>query len=92
MTTLKKKKSGSSVSSIKWVGWWWVRKVLIKGFIYAVTQLDKSKQYYYRMVEKAIIWMIDSIGLKALEEKGGNIRCGTCLNFYNLQDKLKVEK
>ena len=36
----------------------------------------------------------DSIeDLKALEEKGVEIlSCGTCLNFYNLQDKLKVGK
>ena len=36
----------------------------------------------------------DSIeDLKELEEKGVEIlSCGTCLNFYNLQDKLKVGK
>ena len=31
--------------------------------------------------------------VKALEEKGVEIlSCGTCVNFYNLQDKLKVGK
>ena len=69
-------------------------KVLIKGFIYAVTQLDKLPKavLLYNGGVKLSSEGSDSIeDLKALEEKGVEIlSCGTCLNFYNLQDKLKV--
>ena len=71
-------------------------KVLIKGFIYAVTQLDKLPKavLLYNGGVKLSSEGSDSIeDLKALEEKGVEIlSCGTCLNFYNLQDKLKVGK
>lgn len=69
-------------------------KVLIKGFIYAITQLDKYPKaiLLYNSGVKLSSEGSDSIeDLKILEENGVEIlSCGTCLNFYNLQDKLQV--
>ena len=71
-------------------------KVLIKGFIYAITQLDKYPKavLLYNSGVKLSSEGSDSIGdLKVLEDHGVEIlSCGTCLNFYNLQDKLQVGK
>ena len=71
-------------------------KVLIKGFIYAITQLDKypTAILLYNSGVKLSSEGSDSIeDLKMLEEQGVEIlSCGTCLNFYNLQDKLQVGK
>lgn len=71
-------------------------KVLIKGFIYAITQLDKYPKavLLYNGGVKLSSEGSDSIeDLKVLEEHGVEIlSCGTCLNFYNLQDKLQVGK
>lgn len=71
-------------------------KVLIKGFIYAITQLDKYPKavLLYNSGVKLSSEGSDSIeDLKMLEEHGVEIlSCGTCLNFYNLQDKLQVGK
>ena len=71
-------------------------KVLIKGFIYAITQLDKYPKavLLYNGGVKLASEGSDSIeDLKVLEDHGVEIlSCGTCLNFYNLQDKLQVGK
>lgn len=71
-------------------------KVLIKGFIYAITQLDKYPKavLLYNGGVKLSSEGSDSIeDLKILEKNGVEIlSCGTCLNFYNLQDKLQVGK
>ena len=71
-------------------------QVLIKGFIYAITQLDKYPKavLLYNGGVKLSSEGSDSIeDLKVLEEHGVEIlSCGTCLNFYNLQDKLQVGK
>ena len=71
-------------------------KVIIKGFIYAITQLDKYPKavLLYNSGVKLSSEGSDSIGdLKVLEDHGVEIlSCGTCLNFYNLQDKLQVGK
>ena len=71
-------------------------KVLIKGFIYAITQFDKYPKavLLYNSGVKLSSEGSDSIGdLKVLEDHGVEIlSCGTCLNFYNLQDKLQVGK
>jgi len=71
-------------------------KVLIKGFVYAITQLDKYPKavLLYNSGVKLSAEGSDSIAdLKILEEHGVEIlNCGTCLNFYNLQDKLQVGK
>ena len=69
-------------------------KVLIKGFIYAITQLEKLPKavLLYNGGVKLSSEGSDSIeDLKLLEEKGVEIlSCGTCLNFYDLTDKLQV--
>lgn len=69
-------------------------KVLIKGFIYAVTQLDKlpKTMLFYNGGATLTCEGSDSLeDLKSLEAQGVEIlTCGTCLNHYGLTDKLKV--
>ena len=69
-------------------------KVLIKGFIFAVTQLDKlpKTMLFYNGGATLTAEGSDSLeDLKHLEEKGVEIlTCGTCLNYYGLSEKLQV--
>ena len=69
-------------------------KVLIKGFIYALSQQDELLQtmLFYNGGAKITSEGSESIeDLKALEEKGVKIfTCGTCLNYYGLTEKLCV--
>ena len=69
-------------------------KVLIKGFIYALSQQDELPQtmLFYNGGAKSTSEGSESIeDLKALEEKGVKIfTCGTCLNYYGLTEKLCV--
>ena len=69
-------------------------KVLIKGFIYAVTQLDTlpKKMLFYNGGATLTTEGSDSIeDLKSLEAQGVEIlTCGTCLDYYHLKDKLVV--
>lgn len=69
-------------------------KVLIKGFIFAVTQLDKlpKTMLFYNGGATLTAEGSDSLeDLKHLEEQGVEIlTCGTCLNYYGLSDKLVV--
>ena len=69
-------------------------KVLIKGFIYAVTQLDPlpKKMLFYNGGATLTTEGSDSIeDLKSLEAQGVEIlTCGTCLDYYHLKDKLVV--
>ena len=69
-------------------------KVLIKGFIFAVTQLDKlpKTMLFYNGGATLTAEGSDSLeDLKHLEEQGVEIlTCGTCLNYYGLSDKLQV--
>ena len=69
-------------------------KVLIKGFIFAVTQLEKLPKtiLFYNGGATLTAEGSDSLGdLKHLEEQGVEIlTCGTCLNYYGLSDKLQV--
>lgn len=67
---------------------------LMKGFLYALSQLEKlpEKILFYN---GGVTWTTegsDSLeDLKSMEEQGMEIlSCGTCLNFYGLTDKLKV--
>jgi len=67
-------------------------KVLIKGFIYSLTELP--------VPPRSVIFLnsgahLTSLGantiddIKKLEQKGVEIlTCGTCLNFFGIQDKL----
>lgn len=69
-------------------------KVLMKGFIYALTELDKlpKKILLYNSGAKLSIQGSDSLeDLRLLESKGVEIlTCGTCLNFYGISDQLAV--
>lgn len=67
---------------------------LMKGFLYALSQLEKlpEKILFYN---RGVTWTTegsDSLeDLRSMEEQGVEIlSCGTCLNFYGLTDKLKV--
>lgn len=69
-------------------------KVLIKGFIFAVTQLDTlpKTMLFYNGGATLTTEGSDSLeDLKSLEAQGVEIlTCGTCLDYYGLKDKLAV--
>ena len=69
-------------------------KVLVKGFIFAVTQLAKlpKTMLFYNGGATLTAEGSDSLeDLKHLEEQGVEIlTCGTCLNYYGLSEKLQV--
>jgi selenium metabolism protein YedF len=69
-------------------------QVLMKGFIYALTELEQlPKQIVlYNGGAKLSAKGSDSLeDLKLLESQGVEIlTCGTCLNYYNLTEKLGV--
>ncbi len=69
-------------------------KVLIKGFIFAVSQLDELPKavLFYNGGAKLTSEGSDSLtDLKDLEAQGVEIlTCGTCLDYYGLKEKLQV--
>lgn len=69
-------------------------KVLIKGFIFAVTQLDtlpKSMLFYNGGATLTTEGSDSLEDLKSLEAQGVEIlTCGTCLDYYGLKEKLAV--
>lgn len=69
-------------------------KVLMKGFIFAITQLDvlPKKMIFYNGGATLTVEGSDSLAdLKNLEEAGVEIMtCGTCLDYYQVKDKLAV--
>ena len=69
-------------------------KVLMKGFIFAVTQLDTlpKTMLFYNGGATLTAEGSDSLeDLKSLEAQGVEIMtCGTCLDYYGLKDKLAV--
>ena len=69
-------------------------KVLIKGFIYALSQQDNPPEtmLFYNGGATLTTEGSDSIeDLKSLEAQGVEIlTCGTCLDYYHLKDKLVV--
>ena len=69
-------------------------KVLIKGFIFAVTQLEElpKAMIFYNGGATLTAEGSDSLeDLRSLEAQGVEIlTCGTCLNYYGLTDKLEV--
>lgn len=69
-------------------------KVLIKGFLYAVSQLDTLPKaiLFYNGGATLTTEGSDSLGdLKEMEAQGVEIlTCGTCLDYYQLKDKLAV--
>lgn len=68
--------------------------VLMKGFIYALTQLDELPEtiLLYNGGAPLSCEGSDSLeDLKSLEAQGVEIlTCGTCLNYYGLSEKLAV--
>ena len=68
--------------------------VLIKGFIFAVSQLDELPKaiLFYNGGAKLTSEGSDSLeDLKSMEAQGVEIMtCGTCLDYYGLKEKLKV--
>lgn len=69
-------------------------QVLIKGFIYALTQQDELPEtmLFYNGGAKLTCEGSTALeDLKSLEAQGVEIMtCGTCLNFYGLEEKLQV--
>jgi selenium metabolism protein YedF len=68
--------------------------ILIKGFIYSLTELDKPPEtmlFFNSGVKLTTEGSTALEDLKKLEEKGTVISsCGTCLDFYKVKDKLAV--
>ncbi|MDD4089467.1 MAG: sulfurtransferase-like selenium metabolism protein YedF [Tissierellia bacterium] len=68
--------------------------ILMKGFIYALTEQDVLPKtiLLYNNGAKLSVEGSDSLGdLKTLESQGVEIlTCGTCLNYYGLSEKLAV--
>jgi len=68
--------------------------VLMKGFIYTLTEMDKLPRtvLFYNGGAKLTVEGAPTLGdLKLLEDEGVEIlTCGTCLNYYNLDGKLGV--
>ena len=71
-------------------------KILIKGFIYALSQMDTHPEtiLFYNGGAKLTTEGSESLeDLKKMEEEGVEIlTCGTCLKHYGLMDKLMVGK
>ncbi|MBU5336206.1 sulfurtransferase-like selenium metabolism protein YedF [Intestinibacter bartlettii] len=69
-------------------------QILMKGFIFALTELEElpSTVLLYNSGVKLSTEGSNSIkDLKTLEAQGVEIlSCGTCLNYYNLTEKLEV--
>lgn len=69
-------------------------KVLMKGYLYALSQLDQlpSAILFYNGGVKLTTAGSDSLeDLKSMEAQGVNIiSCGTCLNFFELTEGLSV--
>lgn len=69
-------------------------KVLMKGFIYAVSQLEelpKTMLFYNGGATITVEGSVSLEDLRSLEAQGVVIKtCGTCLDYYNIKDKLAV--
>ena len=69
-------------------------KILMKGFIYALSQLDTLPEtiLFYNGGVFLTTEGSDSLeDLKSMEAQGVKIlSCGTCLNYYGLTEKLQV--
>lgn len=69
-------------------------RILMKGFLYALTELEElpSKILLYNSGARLSVEGSDSLeDLRLLESQGVEIlTCGTCLNYYGLADRLAV--
>ena len=68
--------------------------ILMKSFLFALTQLDDmpDKILFYNGGAKLTVEGSESLeDLKTLEEQGVEIMtCGTCLDYYGIKDKLAI--
>lgn len=71
-------------------------EILIKGFLYALSQLDRLPEtlLFYNGGAKLTAEGSESLeDLRNMEEEGVEIlTCGTCLKYYSLEEKLCVGK
>ena len=69
-------------------------KVLMKGFIYALSQLEELPEtivFYNGGATIPVEGNVSLEDLKSMEAQGVTIKtCGTCLDYYNLKEKLAV--
>lgn len=69
-------------------------KTLLKGFVFALSQLPQLPQtilLYNRGAKLSVEGSESLEDLQNMEKQGVKIMtCGTCLNYYGLADKLKV--
>ena len=69
-------------------------KILMKGFIYSLTELSVPPKFIAFLNSGAYLTSSDANtidDLRRLEQKGTEIlTCGTCVNYFGLQDKLAV--
>ena len=69
-------------------------RTLMKGFLYAVSQLEqlpKTILLYNGGVKLAVEGAVSVEDLKSMEAQGVQIlACGTCLNYYGLTEQLAV--
>ena len=69
-------------------------KALMKGFIYALSQLEELPRtilFYNGGAHLTVEGSASLEDLKTMEAQGVEIMtCGTCLDFYGLKDKLAV--
>lgn len=69
-------------------------KILLKGFIYSLTELNPPPREILFFNSGAYLTSSDSnsiTDLKTLADKGTNIKtCGTCTNYYGIAEKLGV--
>jgi len=69
-------------------------KILIKSFIYSLTELAEPPKHVIFLNSGAHLTVegantVDDI--KSLESAGAEVLiCGTCANYYNIQDKIAV--
>ena len=71
-------------------------EILIKTFIHTLNELDNQPETLFFVNRGVYLTVLDSFvleDLKSLECKGSEIlSCGTCLDYYNLKEKLAVGK
>lgn len=71
-------------------------EILIKSFIHTLNESDNLPESIFFVNSGVYLTISDSLvleDLKSLECKGVEIlSCGTCLDFYNLKEKLAVGK
>jgi selenium metabolism protein YedF len=69
-------------------------KILMKGFIYTLTEMEEvpSTVLFYNSGAKITVTGSESLeDIEVLMERGSEIlTCGTCLNYYGIQDQLAI--